>query len=694
MVRSFEQNQPVVVSEAPSAEPAPQEAHRPVAVSSEPGRFGAVAFGFAVVASIFWVGVWAAYLWGYFGVQGLKNLPGLQIAFLAVAIVLPPLLFVAIAAAFALAHRMGRMAEGLKGATENHFVTDDSVARSAAKLGRAVRHELDALNAGLDGAFGRLRALESALENQIGAMDEAGARAEVRGEAIAQRLGQERQRLEAVSEAISDMASRATETVAGRSAQLKAAIEAAEGTLKMAAQSLDVQAAGFRAAAQAASEAPHAAALELDTQAKKIEAVSDTALQRAEFVLARQEKHRAAMSEMLTKLKEESEQLDAALTQQRAGMEGAVSALSGEAQRFEPVTGEVERHLESVMVNAATRASQLTVAFAAEAEKLKETSGDANTVLTGLVATLRDAGGSTQALIGESTAQAKHDAQAMVGEAMAECDKLLRAAGEMNVQATEIRENLAKAIEEVERHLSRLPSLAQSEVQRIRQMVQSETNEMLDLSARTISTLQNRNAQARVAPMPGSTETGDNDGLKNLARKLTQRPRRGGDLRGDKPSEKPDRPQGGDAKNWEMKTLLAAVENSEPLPPPRDPIDASTATVGALQLALADMAVDLEAIGAEAAPGNEDWKRYLAGDRAVFARKLAETIDDGAIDRITKLYREDERFHDAADSYIREFEALLARARENDSGGILASSILSADTGKIYLAIAYALGRL
>jgi hypothetical protein len=695
MVRNFEQNQPVVVGEVPPDTALPREEYRPAAAVPEPSRFGAVAFGFAVIASFFWVGLWAAYLWGYFGVQGLKSLPGLQIAFLAVAILLPPLLFVAIAAAFALAHRMGRMAEGLKGATENLFVTDDSVARSAAKLGRAVRHELDALNAGLDGAYGRLRALESALENQIGAMDEAGARAEVRGEAIAQRLGQERQRLEAVSEAISDMASRATETVAGRSAQLKAAIEAAEGTLKMAAQSLDVQAAGFRAAAQAAGEAPHAAALELDSQAKKIEAVSDTALQRAEFVLARQEKHRAAMAEMLTKLKEESEQLDAALTQQRAGMEGAVSALSGEAQRFETVTGEVERHLESVMVNAATRASQLTVAFAAEAEKLKETSGDANTVLTGLVATLRDAGGSAKALIGESTAQAKNDAQTMVGEAMAECDKLLRAAGEMNVRATEIRENLAKAIEEVERHLSRLPSLAQSEAQRIRQMVQSETNEMLDLSARTISTLQTRGVQARVAPaQPGSVEAGDGDGLKTLARKLTQRPRKGGDLRGDRASEKPDRPASGDAKNWEMKTLLAAVENSEPAPAPRDPVDASTATVSALQLALADMAVDLEAIGAEAAPGNEDWKRYLAGDRAVFARKLAETIDDGAIDRITKLYREDERFHDAADSYIHEFEALLARARENDSGGILASSILSADTGKIYLAMAYALGRL
>jgi hypothetical protein len=689
MVRNFERNQPVVLESASSLEEPEIGRSDAKPVPKRGDRYALGAFFFAATASAFWVGIWGAYLWGYFGQKGLIALPLQLTAQFAAAMLLPPFLFVGVGAAFAFAHRMGRSAEALAGAAEHLVTADERASRAAVRLGRAVRRELDALNAGLDGAFGRLRALETALENQIAALDEAGARAEVRGEAIAARLTQESQRLEGVSDHLYDAASRATETVAGRTAQLRAALETAEGSLKMAAQSLDVQAAGFRAAAHAAAEAPHAAAVQLDSQAKKIEAVSDAALARAEFVLARQEKHRATMAEMLAKLKEDSALFEAALSQQRAGMEAAIGALGGEARRFETLTGDAERHLETIMSNAAGRASQLTGAFAREAERLKEASESANQVLTGLVAGLRDAGHGAQTLIGESAAQAKQDAKSLVGEAMAECERLLRAAGEMSAEATGLRGLLAKAVEDVERHLVRLPTLAQGEAQRVRQMVQAETEQLLDLSARTLSTLHARNAQGakpalpQAMPAPPQTEQQpEGEGLKGLARKFTQRPRRSSDLRGGKST---------DGKGWEMKTLLAAVESGEAA---RDLASGAAAAMGALQLALADMAVDLDAIAAEAAPESEDWKRYLAGDRAVFARKLAQVIDDSAIDRIATLYREDERFHSAADAYLSEFEALLARARDGDGGGLLTSSILSADTGKIYLAVAYALGRL
>ena len=117
------------------------------------------------------------------------------------------------------------------------------------------------------------------------------------------------------------------------------------------------------------------------------------------------------------------------------------------------------------------------------------------------------------------------------------------------------------------------------------------------------------------------------------------------------------------------------------------------AALGALQAALSDLAGDLDAAMSE----TEDpslWRRYLNGDRGVFARKLAKSIGPDTVNRITALYRDNPRFHNAANTYLEEFESLLVRAKESDRDGLLASSLLTADTGKIYLAVAYALGRL
>ena len=406
---------------------------------------------------------------------------------------------------------------------------------------------------------------------------------------------------------------------------------------------------------------------------------------RAEFVLARHEKHRSQMNELLAKLTEESEKFEGILSQQRTGMQQAIETLGGETGKFEIVASDAEQRLEQIMTSAVGHAQQLTDAFAHEADRLKDAGESAGAILASLSAALTDASVGAQTLIGESAAQAKHDARLLVGEAMAECERLLRASGEMSAEASKIRNVLAETTKDMEKHLIRLPGLAEEEARRVRQMMVTETEIILDLSARTMSTLHARSTGKVTAPDLGGPmkppAEPEAEGLKGLARKLTAR----------KPSERGR----GESKSWEMKTLLAAAEQDSGIRVTKsDRMGLDTAaTLGALELALSDMAIDLSALD-EAEPGDEDWKRYLAGDRAVFARRLAGAIDEQAVDRVTTLYRDDKRFHDAADTYLAEFEKLLARAREGDGGGLLTSTLLSADTGKVYLAIAYALGRL
>ncbi|HXL99251.1 MAG TPA: hypothetical protein VN932_04920 [Rhizomicrobium sp.] len=678
-----ERNQPVLLQTA--AESFAEEA-KPFAPSRHaPQGIGALVF--ALTLGAFWMGAAAAYLWGYLGPNGLSHLDVQQIALLAFATVVPPMLMVVTAWAFARGAQMSVAAEALAELTDKLFSADETASRTAARLGRAVRRELDGLNAGLDGAFSRLRALETVLENNIAALDEAGARADVRAEAVASRLTQERERIETVAGSLSDVATRASEVVAGRAAQLKASIETAESALKSAGISLDSQAASFRASAEAASEAPHSIALELDRQAKRIETVSDAAMARAEFLLGRHERHRAALGDLLEKLKEESTAFEGALGAERASMEQAINALSGQAQKFSGLANETDRQLELIMANAAARATQLTASFGREAERMKETSDSATATLARLVDSLHDAGAGAQTLIGETASEAKSNAKALVGEAMAECERLLRTAGELAREANQIRTTLAATVGDVEKHLLTLPGVAQQEAQRVREMVKSETDEILDLSARTLSTIHARTASRSGLKLPQdnapAAEQAENEGLIGLARKLTQRPRKSLPL----PPE-----SGTGAKSWNMRALLAAAEGGEARAKELRP--AAAAAMGALQAALADLAVDLDPMMAETQPGEEDWRRYLSGDRSVFARKLAQSIDTGSVDRIATLYRESARFREACDTYLDEFEQMLARAREGDGGGLLASTILSADTGKIYLVIAYSLGRL
>lgn len=687
MARTFGQAEDKL-REKPEAKALPAEPQAaPALPRLRPNRFGVVVLLAATIMGLFWIGVGAAFLWGYLGPGGLIALDPARKALAAAAVLMPPFLFLALAAALARSAAMSEATRVLLAASDRLFAADDTAAANAARLARLVRRELDGLNTGLDVAFQRMRTLEAVLEKQISTLDDAGARAQVRGESIAARLNQESLRIEGLGDTLNDAAGRAGESVAGRAAQLKATMESAEGSLKMAAQSLDVQAAGFRAAVTQAAEAPFQVAKTLEEQAARIAEVSDTAMSRAEFVLARHEKHRGQMGELVSKLHDESQGLENILNQQRVGMESAIKALGGETRKFETFAGEAELRLDAIMKATVAQATQLTSAFALEADRLKQAGESAGVMLSSLSAALKDAGTGAQTLIAESSSQAKHDARLLVGEAMAECERLLRASGEMSAEASKIRNLLSETTRDMEKHLIRLPSLAEEEARRVRQMMVTETEIILDLSARTMSTLHAR-ATGKAPPpdlgapiKPQAAPEPESDGLKGLARKLTMR--------------KPSDTRATEPKSWEMKTLLAAAEQDSGIRVSKsDRLSLDTAaTLGALELALADMAIDLSPLDT-AEPGEGDWKRYLAGDRAVFARRLADTIDDTAVDRITSLYRDDKKFHQAADAYLAEFEKLLSRARDGDGGGLLTSTLLSADTGKVYLAIAYALGRL
>ena len=82
---------------------------------------------FAGTLAMFWSGAALAFLWGYYGIQGLVALPPHLIAFATAATFIPSLLFVACAFAFNKAQAMSNAASALRAAAEKLTHVDDSV---------------------------------------------------------------------------------------------------------------------------------------------------------------------------------------------------------------------------------------------------------------------------------------------------------------------------------------------------------------------------------------------------------------------------------------------------------------------------------------------------------------------------------------------------------------------------------------
>ncbi len=680
---SSEPKEALALAESETIPPAPE------AVASPPpkdplakdslARSGSSVILFAVTLAMFWSGAALAFLWGYYGIQGLVALPPHLIAFATTATFLPPLLFVACAFALNRAQVMSNAASALRAAAERLTNVDDDAIGNAQTLGRAIRRELDTLSTGLDAAFGRMRALENVLEDRIAQLDDANARADVKTQDVAQRLREERENIEGIAASLDQVAARASESLAGRAAQLKTLIEQAGAELKSAGQLLDTQSTQFREASEKAAAAPAAAAIELDRQSKKIESAAEKATSRAEFVLGRQERQRTAMNELVVRLREESTRFEKMLETQKSTIECAADLLAGEAKRLDELSAQGLQRVDVVMESVNERSAQMTASFGRDADNVKAASDGAAKAMSGLIDALREASTSAHELMEQMTSEAKRRATEFVGDAMESSDHLLHAASGVAEQAEKARAVLTKAAEEAERHIVAIPGVASQEAERIRETMRHETEKMLDLSARTLATLQSRTSGRRThseKASEGTPEETIGEGLRGLAKRITA-PKKRDDERG--------------RASFELSDVLAAAETPDDKSPTLRP--GAISALASIQSALAELASDLEvAMDESASP--DLWRRYLDGDRGVFARKFATSIGPETVEKIAGLYRDDSHFHSAADAYLEEFEVLLARALEGDRDGFLASTLLGADTGKIYLVVAYALGRL
>lgn len=91
--------------------------------------------------------------------------------------------------------------------------------------------------------------------------------------------------------------------------------------------------------------------------------------------------------------------------------------------------------------------------------------------------------------------------------------------------------------------------------------------------------------------------------------------------------------------------------------------------------------------------GDSAWKRYLDGDKSLFARTTVRLADKDTARKIARHYQHDEPFREEASRYLDQFEQLIRRVLKDPDGESFALVLLSSDIGKLYVMIAEAVGR-
>lgn len=88
------------------------------------------------------------------------------------------------------------------------------------------------------------------------------------------------------------------------------------------------------------------------------------------------------------------------------------------------------------------------------------------------------------------------------------------------------------------------------------------------------------------------------------------------------------------------------------------------------------------------------WASYLRGDRGIFTRRAVKLLDATEVREIVRHYDADPEFREQVNRYIHDFEAMLRNVLATREGTPLSVTLLSSDTGKLYVALAQAIERL
>ncbi len=648
----------------------------------QPGKQTYVA---AAVVSAFWVGSAAAFAFGWLGVDGVLALDWPWLAGL-IFVAVFPVTFVWFAA------YLSRRAESLKLASEDLMQIaarltepEGHAGREITRLGRAVRREIDALNTGLEGALLRVRSLESSIAERLGAVEETARNLEERGDALRAALREERENLASVAHTLSADSDRMGEHLRQRANALRESAQMTAAEMAAAQEAVDGRINALGEALRQAALTAQTNAQTADRGAASLLAAAEALDGRLEAYLQRGERQRSALHEAVQALKGETQALESALGRNLDALGGIGESLSEQARRADQVASDIARRGEAASGFLGARADAIANAFASQVERLEGSAAAAEERLKAAGSAAEQAAERVRTTFELATKGAALASEA-TGDAAASAMTAMSSALEtLNQRTEQAREAAARAVAELKAEAEALPALLAERIKAIR----AEDLALIGAPP-PVEALPSPEAVADASAAAIEDDAPASDGAGKpewfgFARRLAGKIRR-----------EPETPQGAD---WRLATALANVDDRDiprpaarKAPPPKQPIDLHSEALHVVEK-LQALAIDLDrALGDDPAP--DMWRRYINGERGIFTRRLVASIGRDGAEKIAQRYAADTEFRHHADRYMQEFEGLLDDAASRDRDQILVETFLTSQTGRLYLLVAAATGRL
>ncbi|MFA9550309.1 MAG: hypothetical protein ACERIL_04495, partial [Hyphomicrobium sp.] len=369
--------------------------------------------------------------------------------------------------------------------------------------------------------------------------------------------------------------------------------------------------------------------------------------------------------------------IDSTLRNRHAELSSTLDRLSGKAEEFGQFIEVYSSSIEGSISNAETRArgelERMRVETSAEGERALE---DIKQRLTSVSSEMTSELGSLTNQVTTSSEELRQQAARAAEQVAAEQARLREQMEQLPITTQESTNTMRLALQD---QLSALDQLSQLTS---RTAMQRDVNPPSPIEDRALA-LGARPPAGQPKPPPRETTRA----LSSLSSTITQEMGKRQRQQRPRPTGKKSGRGGGDAREgWSLGDLLARASRDE---------DASPQAAGAAQPTQA-FNLDLPAMARvlDAATAAAIWSRLRAGHRGVMARSIYGDEGHALFDKVSHRCQTDASLVQTICRYLADFERTIAESDLSDSSGRLTQSHLISDTGRVYLFLAHACGRL